>query len=556
MNYFPLFKNGLHAGLDIGAHSIKVVLLKKTRKGRFLEKSVVKEIPVDFRRGERSDNQLAKWVRELLKAVGFKKGRLVSIISSQDLNVRCISLPPMPQRELKEAVKWEMGKHLSFPPEEAKIDYWMLGRTKSDEREQVHLLVSALRKVDIDHLIALMKKAGIQLSLFTPKAGALWNAFQRAKESIPHESVGLIDLGGTKTYIMIIRRGILEFTREIPIGGRHITEAIMEVISPDETSSISRYEVAEGIKEKWGIPKGMASNGAESEVSPERVYVAIRPILERLVAEIDRSFEFYKQEFNESTVEKVYLSGGTAKLANLEEYLASGLGLPVGGFHSLFEGSSDRDVGPELIVAFGTALEERGISRRDIRFIPALRKEIMVMPLVVAFGMTAALGTYWSVDKRYKSLRRAVEQKKRLLTQLETQMRQIVPLRETREKLIKELSLYPSKLMKQPPYPEILMEISQVIPGNVTLNLVQLNGEPEVEEEKETGKRYNRYRMKVRGVIFGKGPDRIATVARLMVGMESSPLFEDVKLLSTEENNEYSEPGDGFELSCLYRTME
>ncbi|MFQ6079983.1 MAG: type IV pilus assembly protein PilM [Thermodesulfobacteriota bacterium] len=500
--------------------------------------------------------QLAKWIRELLKAVGFKKGRLVSIISSQDLNVRCISLPPMPRRELKEAVKWEMGKHLSFPLEEAKIDYWMLGRTKSDEREQVHLLVSALRKVDIDHLFALMKKAGIQLSLFTPKAGALWNAFQRAKESIPHESVGLIDLGGTKTYIMIIRRGILQFTREIPIGGRHITEAIMEVISPDETSSISRYEVAEGIKEKWGIPQGMASNGAESGVSSERVYVAIRPILERLVAEIDRSFEFYKQEFNESTVEKVYLSGGTAKLANLEEYLASGLGLPVGGFHSLFEGSSDRDVGPELIVAFGAALEERGISRRDIRFIPALRKEIMVMPLVVAFGMTAALGTYWSVDKRYKSLRRAVEQKKRLLTQLETQMRQIVPLRETREKLVEELSLYPLKLMKQPPYPEILMEISQVIPGNVTLNLVQLNGEPEVEEQKETGKRYNRYRMKVRGVIFGKGPDRIATMARLMVGMESSPLFEDVKLLSTEENDEYSEPGDGFELSCLYRAME
>ena len=69
----------------------------------------------------------------------------------------------------------------------------------------------------------------------------------------------------------------------------------------------------------------------------------MRPILERLLTEIDRSFEFYKQQFNESKIDRVYLSGGTANLVKLKEYLASGLGLPVDGLQSLLEISDDGD---------------------------------------------------------------------------------------------------------------------------------------------------------------------------------------------------------------------
>ncbi len=557
MAYFPLLKSGAQVGLDIGDHAIKAVLLKRARKGNFFAKAVVKRIPGDFRIGQGSDDQVGEWIRELLKAVGFKGSRLVSIISGTDLNVRCISLPSMPQRELREAVKWEVGKYLSFPAEEAKIEYWELGQTKSDGTEQVHLLVSALRKAEMHRLTALLKKAGIQSPLFIPIAEALWNVFQRTKEDISQEIVGLIDLGATRTYILIIRGGILQFIREIPLGGGHITEAIVEVINPDEKSSVATYEAAERMKEKWGIPEGVASNGEVNGVSPERVFVAMRPILEKLLTEIDRSFEFYKQQYNESTLERVFLCGGTAKLANLKEYLASGLGLPVEGFQSLFEVSYDGDgkmrgLNPELTAAFGAALEKRSKWHRGIRSIRDLRRKIILMPLMVVLGMTVLMGMYWSVDNRYRNLRRAVEKKKILLTQLETQMGQIDALREKREKLKKELSLYPIYHLKQPPYPDILAAISHLIPGNVTLNLLLLNEEPGVEEEKE-GKGY---RLKIRGVIFGEGPNRIATMARLMASLEKSPFFEDVKLLSTAQNDEYSQPGDEFDLSCLYRNGE
>ena len=83
-----------------------------------------------------------------------------------------------------------------------------------------------------------------------------------------------------------------------------------------------------------------------------------------------------------------------------------------------------------------------------------------------------------------------------------------------------------------------------------------LNDEFPEKVGKEIGTGESRYRLKLRGIIFGEGPHRIATMARVMAGLENSPLFEDVKLLSTEENGEYSEPGDEFELLCMYRSGE
>lgn len=331
----------------------------------------------------------------------------------------------------------------------------------------------------------------------------------------------------------------------------------MELIPPDEKKSISRYEMAERIKLKWGIPSQTNPNGAANGISLERMYVSIRPVLEKLVAEIDRSFEFYRQQFNGSTIEKVYICGGTAKLVNLREYLVSELRLQVEGLETLFDVSCNGDgkidgVKPELTAAFGVTFEGRGIRSWRFPSIGDFRKKGLLVPLAGVLGIVAAFGMYWNLENRSKVLQMAVEKRRRQVGQLEATMREIVSLRKRRDTLKKELSLYPARLLKQPPYPDLLMEISHLVPGNVSLDFLMLKGEGNAAE----GQDIKGYRLEIKGLIFGKGPERIATIAQLMASLEGSSLFENVRLISTKENNEYSEPGDEFELSCLYRGKE
>jgi type IV pilus assembly protein PilM len=51
--------------------------------------------------------------------------------------------------------------------------------------------------------------------------------------------------------------------------------------------------------------------------------------LNKLVAEIQRSFDYYENTIKKSPIAKVVLSGGTSRLPNLDKYLAEKLHLEV-----------------------------------------------------------------------------------------------------------------------------------------------------------------------------------------------------------------------------------
>jgi type IV pilus assembly protein PilM len=56
------------------------------------------------------------------------------------------------------------------------------------------------------------------------------------------------------------------------------------------------------------------------------------PILNKLLGEIRRSFDYYETQSRKKTVERVILCGGSAKLKNLNRFLAGKLGVPVEHF--------------------------------------------------------------------------------------------------------------------------------------------------------------------------------------------------------------------------------
>lgn len=74
------------------------------------------------------------------------------------------------------------------------------------------------------------------------------------------------------------------------------------------------------------------SSAAQKDDRVLRMSDVMTPVLNKLLSEIRRSFDYYETQSRKKNVERVVLLGGSAKLKNVNRFLASKLGIPVEHF--------------------------------------------------------------------------------------------------------------------------------------------------------------------------------------------------------------------------------
>src|SRR3989338_7817509 len=106
----------------------------------------------------------------------------------------------------------------------------------------------------------------------------------------------------------IAGKGYPYFTRDILWGGIDITNRIMESLklNADEAEAL-KHEPGERITELSGT---------------------IIPSLEKFISEVRMSFDYFETQSGKN-VERLYISGGTAYLFNMRDFLKEGLGIEV-----------------------------------------------------------------------------------------------------------------------------------------------------------------------------------------------------------------------------------
>jgi hypothetical protein len=111
-----------------------------------------------------------------------------------------------------------------------------------------------------------------------------------------------------------------------------------------------------------GAPAAMS----EEEYVKTQISDAIMPVFQELVTELRRSLDFYRNRANGLGAQQVVITGGTAKVPGLAEYLAANLEVPVvvgNPLQFLSTGPKAdpnylQDVGPHFPVSVGLAIRE------------------------------------------------------------------------------------------------------------------------------------------------------------------------------------------------------
>lgn len=211
--------------------------------------------------------------------------------------VRVIQVPLMSDAEIENAVPFESENFIPMPVDQVYIDWQKM----SIVGDKINILIIATPKEFVEKFLTVLDKAGLKTT------GLIVESQSCHKALVPlgsEETLLIVDLQAARTNLIMVENGQLQFTSSVPIAGNAFTESIARNLGISSTK-------AEEIKKKIGI-----SNTSEYP----NVKTALLPVLNNLSSEIKNVLRFHA-EHSEKQVQKIILTGGSAKLKYIVDYL-------------------------------------------------------------------------------------------------------------------------------------------------------------------------------------------------------------------------------------------
>jgi type IV pilus assembly protein PilM len=332
--------------LDIGSSSVKFV---RAEGGRILDYGL-KEI--------KEAAEVPTILQQVVK--DFRPSQVFTFVSGPAVSIRQAPFPKMAHRELQEAILLRLEKYSPFTIEESILDFKVLGPVREAGAVKDNVMVVAARKDTVTDHISTVKKANLEPTGITVIPFALAGAVRRFARVRPEEVICLLDMGAEFTNILFMKGDRLDLTRTITTAGNAMTEA-MTVSIGTETGQLSlSKDEAEDLKREYGVAREDSEDKTSTGIPLKTLSVLQRPALERLIAELNRSIDYYKREFGEARVDRILLCGGSAATKNLRDFLATNLQVKAEVFDPLKIGNLYRrgttaaqEIGFRLVAAVG-----------------------------------------------------------------------------------------------------------------------------------------------------------------------------------------------------------
>ena len=361
--------------------------------------------------GGNAETILSPALLEIVREKGIKPGPVAVAIPGQMAFQRFAAIPMAGGAEkFEQMVRYEIEQNVPFPIDEMVCDRQVVGDTESGDKSV--LIVSA--KVDqVEELTTAVAGLGFTPELVDVAPLALVNAIRHARPDDGSCAV-VLDIGAKTTSLAIVEGDKL-YNRSIPVAGNAITKEIVSALgcTPEEAE---QYKVESAYVSLGGVTE-------DEDETADRVSKVCRAVLTRLNAELTRSINFYRSQQGGGTPSKLYLTGGTALLPQIDQFFSGSLGIPVEYFNPFETIAVGPKVNAEALESDGAlvsstaglALHFAGLSRFAINLLPPslveARAEKAKIPFVVVGGVAlvaALVLTAVSVNRQAE----AVEEKR------------------------------------------------------------------------------------------------------------------------------------------------
>lgn len=265
----------------------------------------------------------------------FTGDRTALLLSPPDVEFRLLDVPAAlmgkSSAELRNALQFELDRQLPWPAAESEVAAWPV---KPDASGNASTMVAAARTSSVRQRLDVLDGQGFRClhADIVPNAMIRVGSPPRGEENNEYESPiwGVLDIGFRSARFYLIHADRPVYARVVSGGGKEVTEQLAEALHVD-------FRIAEQYKRIYGIHKsdrGFRSVGGgltriNEDQLPAVLYAILRPMIEDMVQDIERSFHFALGQLPGVAAGVIYMVGGGARLAGLTDVLSDHLGVPV-----------------------------------------------------------------------------------------------------------------------------------------------------------------------------------------------------------------------------------
>jgi len=294
-------------GIDIGTTSIKICELKKTRAGFILQNVAKKTYENDLLNdGIIIDSTLvANELKSLIAANNFKSRDVACALSSYTVIIKRVTIPFMADEvALENTITMEVENVIPFPLRDIYFSYFVMG-VDEEKPDMMKVQIVAAKKEIVDGFVQTLEMAGLRPQILDVDVFGLTNLVEQLYN--PQDmSVVAVDLGAAVTNIAILRGEGVEFTREILMGGKYITNLIQN------TTNLSYADAEE---------KKLTNDSSVSYLFEDFIF--------NISSEIKKTINFYLATKPNETLGKIYITGGSSLLPGLKERIYEETQMPI-----------------------------------------------------------------------------------------------------------------------------------------------------------------------------------------------------------------------------------
>jgi len=297
-------------GLDVGSHSLKAAIVAGGFRGfellGYAEKERVSATPD-------SEISLGEEIAHFLEDYRLQADVVIAAMPGDKAAVRTLTLPA---RKIEQTLPYELEDQIPFPLSEVVYDHRLLTRSSDDAR----VLVAFCRRDDFDAFLDELSEARLDPRIVGVDALAYASLFGSVIEPSSEGLEAVIDIGHEQTGVCVLDAGRVVAGRTIRGGGAAITDGLSR-----------EFDLPQERAEKGKRVDGFIETDEESADGAERARISetIRSALGPVVRELSQTFRAVGVAAGNKKVERVHLCGGSARLRNLDRFLATRLDIEV-----------------------------------------------------------------------------------------------------------------------------------------------------------------------------------------------------------------------------------
>lgn len=296
-------------GLDLGEHSFRAVELE-IKKGSYTILNFGHFENPQLSRSKLSSKKdiYISAVKNFFSEFGFSTPDVILGITDSNVFMRVITLPKMGDSDLKNTINFEAEQYIPLPLDQVNVSYQRLETSADPSKIDVQIVAAKIDK--LKEYVDVMRSSNLIPRAIEPETMAIARSIMDKDDN---SGTIILDVGFSSSIVIVVYKGVVYFTRTIPVGGDLITRSIQQNLNLE-------YMQAEEYKKTYGLDQNHFDG---------KIYEVIKPIIDSIVMETKRAVLFFSKENSGVPIKKAVITGGSVMMPEFLMYLVSSLDIEV-----------------------------------------------------------------------------------------------------------------------------------------------------------------------------------------------------------------------------------